>query len=149
MLTNVSNGVPTPGTRVLQVADVVLADVLVAQDNDETDEPGTVETSPEALERVPGRFLLGLGPVASIEESGGDLLFRRAQGPPSPLVATGERSVRLGDQGPILEFDADWNSFTVIRLDGTVVFSGTRLDDFASSPGELVELEGTYYSPGG
>ena len=45
-----------------------------------------------------------------------------------------------------LEFEADWNSYSV-RLSGTVVGSGTRRDDFAPSPRDLVELEGTYCSP--
>ena len=139
VLMNVANG--NAGGRALQVADVVLADVLDA----EAGELSTVETSPEVLERVPGRFVGTIG-LVSIEESQGALLLRLPQGPPQPLAATGERSFRVGDQGVTLEFEADWNGYSV-RLDGTVVGSGTRLDDFVPSGGELVELEGTYYSP--
>lgn len=157
VLTNVSNGNATG--RALQVADVVLADVLDAHEDDETDVPVTVETNAEALKRIPGRFLLigkqtptGRGLYATIEESEGDLQLHFPQTETFSLAATGERSfhpvgLRLGDGRAILEFDADWDSVTVTGLDGTVVGSGTRLDDFDPSPSELVELEGTYYSP--
>ena len=138
VLTNVANNALG---KALQVANLVLADVLDA----EAGELSTVETSPEALERVPGRFLGSIG-LVSIEESQGALLLRFPQGQPQPLAATGERSFRVRGQAVTLEFEADWNSYSV-RLFGTVIGSGTRLDNFAPSPGELAELEGTYYSP--
>ena len=141
VLMNHGNG--NPGRRALQVADVVLDDVLEAETNELT----TAERTPGDLDKVPGLFLTTFGAIVSIEESGDQLLLHFPQGLPQPLTPTGARSFRAGDEGVFLKFEADWASVTFTGTDGTAVGTAKRLDDFAPSPDELVDLEGTYYSP--
>ncbi len=150
VLCNFANA--NPGGYATQIADVFLADELVAiaeetrAEGEELAEEVFILDS-TILERYTGRYDLD-GDVVAINLPGSRLSIEASGGRRSPMAALSETRFRVLATRDIAEFTIDdAGEVTTLTLEmGGRTISAPRLPDYAPSERELAAYEGEYFS---